>query len=65
MSNPLEHPQEDAISRFATGQETSPRDSRWIVMHLLRGCVECRRRVLEHLGPDLEEVIADMEVDHV
>jgi hypothetical protein len=65
MSSPPEHPKAKAVARFTTGRGASPQENRRIVIHLLRGCPECQRRVLEHLGPDLAKVAVEIEADHV
>jgi hypothetical protein len=56
MSSP-EHPKAKAIARFTTGRGASPQDNRRIVIHLLRGCPECCRKVRELLGPDLKKAM--------
>jgi hypothetical protein len=48
------HPEAEAIDRFATGREASRRESREIVLHLLRGCPDCQKLVREALRPEVE-----------
>jgi hypothetical protein len=65
MSNPLEHPDAEAIACFTKGHGAGQEENRRIVIHLLRGCPECRRKILSQFGPDLAQALTEIEADHV
>lgn len=60
MNKSNEHPDLTAIVRLMTGERTMQRENREIVRHLLSGCPECRKVVLEVFRLEVDPAADDL-----
>lgn len=58
-----EHPPLEVLTRFAEGSAVSRAESRWIVRHLLHGCLLCQRILRQSFRPEVDPSVYDRILD--